>query len=367
MKKTRILAMLIASLVLVSTFAACSGGSSKQSSGNASTSSTNASASADKELVLFTWEAYVPDDIIQEFEDKTGIKVTYATFETNEDMLAKLEASDGADYDLVLASDYILDISRKSNLLSKLDTSKIANFGNIGTNFQSKFFDEKNEYVVPYIAGTPLIVYDPAKVSVDIKGYDDLWNPALKDSVVVMDDARNLIGITLKTLGKSFNETDTAVLEQAREKLLKLKPNIRALDYNTPYTLMLSGEATVGYMFTSQVNTVLAEKPDFKVVYPKEGMGFGIDGFVVPVNAPHKDAAHQFLNFVLDPEIGSRLAQATGYICTNKASYDLLPKEFKDNPAVYIPDDLLGKTEFIQDVGDAASKFDEIWTEFKQN
>ena len=92
---------------------------------------------------------------------------------------------------------------------------------------------------------------------VQIKGYEDLWNPAFADSVVVMDDARNVIGITLKTMGKSFNETDPAVLEEAKAKLLTLKPNIRALDYSTPYNLMIGGETAVGYMFTSQVITCL--------------------------------------------------------------------------------------------------------------
>ncbi len=111
-------------------------------------------------------------------------------------------------------------------------------------------------------------------------------------------------------MGQSFNNTDEAVLDQAKEKLLRLKPNIRALDYSTPYNLMISGETAVGYMFTSQVITALNENPDLKVVYPEEGLGFGIDACFVPANAPHKENAYKFLDFILDGERSAHISEA---------------------------------------------------------
>ena len=340
-------ALLAAVSMLVLTFAGC---------GNDS----DASGEGDKVLNVFTWADYFPDDILEEFTQQTGIKVNYSTFESNEEMLMKLESSNGGDYDIVLASDYIIDIARKENLIGKLDTSKIPNFQNINPAFQSKFYDETNEYTVPYAAGIPLIVYNPDMVDFEITGFEDLWNPALEDSIVLMDDARNVIGLTLKTMGESMNTTDEAVLEQAKEKLFTLKPNIRALDYSTPYNKIIDGEVSVAYMFTSQVITALNANPNLKVVYPKEGLGFGIDSCFVPVNAPHKDNAYAFLDFILDGERSAHISEQTMYINCNSAATPYLT-----NQALVIPDEAIASAEFIQDVGDATQIYTDIWTEFK--
>lgn len=320
----------------------------------------------EKTLNVLTWDGYIPEDIAAEFSEETGIKLNYANFNDNEEMLSKLEATEGGQYDLVIGSDYIIDIARKKGLLSELDKTKIPNYDNLDPAFLGQYYDPDDLYTVPYAAGTPLIIYDPAKVTVDIKSFDDLWNPALENQIVMMDDARNVIGITLKSMGKSMNETDPAVLEQAKEKLLKLKPNIHHLDYNNPNDAMVSGEAAVGYMFTPQVILALQERPDLKVVYPSEGMGFGIDSWFVPLNAPHKDNAYTFLNYILDAKTGARISEQTLYLCPNKASEPYLSEEFKSNKALYIPTELLGNTEFIEDVGDETETYDKIWTEFKQ-
>lgn len=321
----------------------------------------------EKTLNIFTWDTYVPQDIIDSYSKSMNVKVNYSNFESNEEMLTKLEANNAGEYDIVIASDYIIDIARKKgNILSELDKSKIPNYKNIDSNFQNQYYDPDNTYTIPYGAGTPLIVYDPDIVNIDIKGYEDLWNPLLKDSIVMMDDGRNVIGITLKTLGKSFNETDPVILEQAKQKLLELKPNIRTLSYDNPQGALISSEASVGYLFTPQVLATLEARPELKVVYPSEGMGFGIDSIFIPYNAPNKDIAYSFINYILDGEIGAKVSSQTKYICANKAAVEFLPEEYKNNESLYIPSDILGKTEFIQDVGEMTSVFDKIWTEFKQ-
>lgn len=329
---------------------------------------TGCGGDSNKVLNIFTWDTYVPQNIIDGYEQSTGVKVNYSNFESNEEMLTKLEANNASEYDIVIASDYIIDIARKKgNILLELDKSKISNYQNIDSNFQNQYYDPENQYTIPWGAGTPLIVYDPAIVSVDIKGYSDLWNPELKDSMVIMDDARNVIGITLKTMGKSFNETDEAVLEQAKQKLFELKPNIRALNYDNPQSLLISGEASVGYVFTSQVLEATQARPDLKVVYPQEGMGFGIDSIFIPANAPDKENAYSFINYILDGQTSATIFPQINYICTNRAAVEFLPDEYKNNKSLYIPSEILGQTEFIQDIGtDATAIYNKIWTEFKQ-
>lgn len=318
-----------------------------------------------KTLNILTWDGYIPEDVIMEFEEQTGITINFSNFNTNEEMLAKL-SSGNADYDLVIASDYMIDITAKKGLISELDKSKLPNYKNIDEAYLNQYYDKDNKYTVPYAPGTPLIVYDASKVDVDIKGYNDLWNPALKNNVILLDDARNIIGITLKSLGYSFNETDDAKLNEAKDKLSELKDNIYKLDYNNPYEAIISGEADVAYMFTPQVLLALEARPELTVVYPEEGMGFGIDSWFIPTCATNTDEAHEFLNYILEPEVGANISEQIMYMCINKASAEYLSEDFTSNPALYIPADILGNTEFIQDVGDATEKYDKIWTDFKQ-
>lgn len=327
---------------------------------------STAIAEEEKVLHLFTWETYIDDDTIAAFEAETGIDVIYSPMESNDDMLLKISESGGTGYDLVLASDYALNILRKEGLIQPLQKDLLLNYSNLDAPFLNHYFDPDNDYVIPYTAGTPLIIYDPAQVSIEISGYEDLWNEALKDNVIMIDDARNVVGITLKTMGKSFNETDPAVLEEAKAKLMMLRPNIRAFDYNAPYTALINGEASVGYMFTSQLYFALMGNPDLKVVYPKEGLGFGIDGLVLSSQAKHVNNAHKFLDYLMRPEVAAHNAMWQGYLCVNKASLEFLSEEYLNNPALYIPDELLTNAEFIEDVGSTETTMQEIYTQFKQ-
>lgn len=321
-------------------------------------------AEEEKVLNLFTWELYVDDQTIADFEAATGIKINYATFDTNEGMLAKLQLSNES-YDVVIASDFVINIARKAGLLQKLNYDLIPNAAGLNPGMLNQYFDPENEYTVPYVAGTPLIVYNPDFVDIEITGYESLWDESLRDSVVVMDDARNIVGITLKTMGQSFNVTDDEILAQAAEKLAKLRPNIRAFNSDTPYVDLLSMECTVAYMFTPYALIAMDENPDLKIVYPEEGVGFGIDAAFIPANAQHPENANLFINFLLDPQIAAQVAQAQYFVCPVQAAYEYIPEALRNNPALNIPDELLKDAEFIVDVGDYETKFQNIWTDFK--
>ncbi len=336
------------------------------SAGDSSQPSTDKNAE-EKVLNVFTWATYFPDDILKAFTEETGITVNYSNFSTNEEMLSKLETVQGGEYDIVLASDYIVKMAIDKGLVKKLDKAQISNYENLDPSYLGNYFDPDNEYTVPYGVGTPLIVYDPSRVDVEIKGYADLWNPALKDSLVLVNDARNIIGITLKTMGKSLNEEDSAVLGEAKSKLMELKDNVRVLDYDTPYNKLLEGEATVGYMFTSQAATCLMANPDLKVVYPEEGLGFGIDAVFVPSNAPHEKNAHAFLDYILRGEVAADIYPQIRYLCPNKAADEFLPEEYTSNSAINIPEENRKDVEFIQVISNEASDlYNSIWTEFVQ-
>ena len=317
---------------------------------------TGCSSAKQTELVIFSWADYIDPELLSEFTEQTGIAINYNYFNSEEEMLSKLEAVNGGEYDIILASDYILNIARKENLLKEIDKSKVPNYQNLNEKYLCQYYDPEGKFTIPYVAGTPLIVYDPARVTCEITGYNSLWDESLKDQLVVMDHMRNVIGFTLKSMGYSLNEEDPEVIAAAGEKLLALKPNIRALDGDTPHEKLISGECTIGYIFTSQVSAVLAERPDFVVVYPEEGMGFGIDSLCMPVNAPHEDAALAFMNYMCDPEVSARASVFTQYINCNKAATQYLPEEFLNNQAVNIPAEILGDIEFMQDISPEATE-----------
>lgn len=317
-----------------------------------------------EELNIYTWAEYIPADVIEGFEKTTGIKVNYSNFETNEEMLAKLENAKGGEYDIVLASDYIIKIAADEGLVSELDKSKIENYKNIDPIYQNFFYDSENKYTVPYAPGIPLIVYNPEEVNINITGYESLWDPSLKDSVGIMDTERVVNGIALKTLGESFNTEDLSIIQKAGDKLLNLADNIRILSQDQTQDYLISGEISVAFLFTSQVAMALQANPNLKVVYPEEGIGFGVDAMFIPSEAPNKDNAHKFLNYILDGEVGAKVATQTYYLCPNKASYEYLPEEFH-NSLIISADDIT-EGEFIQDVGaEATALHDEIYTTFK--
>ncbi len=321
-------------------------------------------AQGEKVLNIFTWEGYIDAETLKGFTEETGIKTNYTTFSTNEEMLIKMTSA-SAEYDLILASDYAINMLRKQDMLLKLDKSLLPNFANIGPAFLNQYYDENSEYAAPYTAGTPLIIYDDKLVDFEITGYDSLWDERLKDSIVLIDDARNIIGITLKTMGESFNTVDDAKLKEAEAKLMTLRPNVRSFNYDTPHYDILSGECSVGYMFTPFVMLALMENPELKIVYPEEGLGFGIDSLVISKDAPHPENAHALINYLLDAQVGAHIAQWQMYLSPNIASYELLPEELKNNPAINIPAEKLANAEFIKDLGEYESVYQTIWQRFK--
>lgn len=333
---------LCATMALSTVLVGCGGGGEKQ-----------------KEMVLFTWEGMFPQEVLDGFEEETGIKVVYSNFDTDETMLEKLAQADGGDYDLIIADDYIIESAVQEGLVQELDKEKITNFENINPLYQGQFYDPDDKYTVPYGSGIPLIVYDPEAVDIEIKGYSDLWDPSLKDSLALTANYRVINGITLLSMGESMNQEDVSVIEEAGKKLLELAPNVRMIQDDNTQNALLNGEASAAFLYTSQVTQVLAENPDLEVVYPEEGLGFGIMAGFVPSKAPNSEAAHQFLNYILEPEVSAQCTDYIGYYCTNKAADDLV------NPNLVVPDDVK-KGEIVQNVStEADAAYNKNWTEFK--
>ncbi len=319
----------------------------------------------DETLVLYTWEGMFPQEILDGFEAETGIKIQYESFDFDETMLSNLQATKGGEYDLVIADDYIIKTAIEEGLVQKLDKTKLENYGNINPFYQGKFYDPADEYTVPYGAGVQTIVYDPSKVDVEIKGYADLWNESLADTVGVIGNYRVINGMALKVMGESYNTEDTAKIAAAGEKLAELAPNIRLIKDDNIQDDLLSGEINVGVMYTSQVTVAKMTNPALEVVFPTEGIGLGIMAGFIPSDAPNADAAYKFLDYLLDAENGAKCFEYLGYYCTYSASEEYISEEFKS--FLTLPAGIsVENSEMIAPIGtDADAAHMEAWVNFK--
>ncbi len=319
-------------------------------------------AAADDELVIYTWDQMIPNEVISGFEDETGMKVIYSTFDTDEGMLTELSRTNGGDYDLVIADDYIIEQTVQEGLVQEIDKDLVTNFENINPIYQGLFYDPDDIYTVPYGAGIPLIVYDPAMVDIEIDGYESLWDPSLEDSVAITANYRVINGITLLSMGYTMNEEDLDIIAEAGEKLLELAPNIRMIQDDNTQNALLNGEASAAFLYTSQVTSVMNEDPSLEVVYPKEGLGYGVMGAFIPSEAPNAEGANLFLNYILEPDNAAACMNYIGYLNTIEAADDLV------DPALVADADQIADLEkaFVLNVSEEAEEaYNKNWTEFK--
>ena len=315
---------------------------------------------------LFTWQEYVPDVNVEAFEKATGIKVNYTYFSTNEEMLAKLEAVKGGQYDVVICGDYIIDIMKdKGNLIKKLDTSKIPNYDSIDPVFQNKFFDPKNEYTVPYAVMFPAVLYNPKETSLKFNTLADLADSSLANSIAITDDPRANIGIALSLSGYSYNEKNPAHLEQAQKWLKDFRKNVKAFSTDDPEGFVVNGEAKVCYANSSQCIAGVLQEPELglQIAYPT-GIFSQQDNYIIPVNAPNEANAYALINFLLTKESVKNMELYTHYQNCSKYATSVLSKEELETVAI-APEGLLDSVESIENVGEANEIYDRIWTEFK--
>lgn len=356
--KKKLIATLLVTALSAGALAGC-GNSDSSTGDNGGTEGSLAGTSFN----LYTWDGMFPQEVLDGFEKETGIKINYSNFDYDEDMLAKLEETEGGDYDFVIADDYILELIAKEGLKQDLDTSKLENWGNINPLYQGQFYDPEDTFTVPYGAGIPLIVYDPALVDIDIKGYADLWDASLKDNVALIGNYRVIDGITLKTMGESFNTEDLDVIRAAGDKLLELAPNVRVINDSNTQDYLVSGEVAAAFLYSSQVYEALNARDDLVAVYPEEGLGFGIMAGFIPSKAPNPDAAYAFIDYILQPEISAKCFEAIGYYCTNKAAEEYISDDMKKY--IVVPDSVT-EGEIIQNVSQEAEDLHaEIWNNFK--
>lgn len=321
-----------------------------------------AASAADRELNLFAWSEYIPQAVLDGFTAETGITVNYETFSSGEEMLAKLLAG-GTPYDLIQPPDYIAEALIQHDLLLPLDPDRLGNLSQLMPEYLNLPHDPEQRYTVPYMVGTVGIVVNTERVKEPVKGLVDLFSPKHAGRIVVVDDGRELVTAALYVKGRSLNDINEATLAEVRPLLAEWLQRVKLFDSDSPKTALLNGDVDLGYVWGGEAALLWAEDRKFQYVLPEEGAHMFVDVLAIPQGAPHPDAAHQFINYILRPDVSKLISDEFPYTNPNAGARKLLTEEQLANPASYPKLDR--KLDTFRHIGDSGILIDELITDLK--
>lgn len=322
------------------------------------------STDSKKVLNVYNVGDYIDESLIPIFEKRTGIKVQYETYDTNEMMYQKVK-SGSTNYDLIFPSDYMVEKMKKEGLLQKIDFKNIPNIKYIDKSFMSPVYDKDSAYSVPYMWGTFGILYNKKLVHEKVDSWDILWNPKYKGNIMMFDSVRDTMGIALKKLGYSMNTTNPKEIKEAMKELIKQKDLVLAYVNDEGKDRLLGEEAAMGIIYSGDAVTLMEQNSNLAYAIPKEGTNKWVDAMAIPKTAQNKKEAEMFINFLLDPEIAKINAEYIGYSTPNVGALELLDPEVTKNKVAYPSKDVMDKTETFRDLGDKIRLYDEAWIQLK--
>ena len=320
-------------------------------------------------LTVYNWGEYIDPELIDAFEEETGIHVIYETFDSNEAMYTKVQQG-GSSYDIAVPSEYMIETMIEDDMLIELDRSLLPNMANIDPYFLDLPFDPGNKYSIPYFWGTVGIVYNPTMVPDDLtfESWEDLWDERLKGKVFLVDGSREVMGMGLNSLGYSLNLKDEEALRAATDKLVGLTPNVKAIIGDEITPLMINNEATVALTWSGQAADMMWENEELDFAVPKEGSNLWFDNFVIPKTSTNVEGAHAFINFMLDAENNAQNADYVGYSTPNAAAWELMDEEVIADERFYPSIELRDRLEVYENLGlEWLGKYNEYFLEFKMN
>lgn len=320
-------------------------------------------------LTVYNWGEYIDPELLEKFEEETGMKVIYETFDSNEAMLTKVRQG-GSAYDIAVPSEYTVESMKEENLLIPIDHTLVPNIEHIDEGFLNLSFDPGNEFSIPYFWGTVGIVFNPNLIPehLDFTSWDDLWDPALKDKIFLVDGSREVIGMGLNSIGQSLNVKDETLLREATDKLKTLSPNIKAVIGDEITPLMVNNEASVALTFSGQAADMMWENEELDFAVPQEGSNLFFDTMVIPKTSKNVEGAHKFINFMLDPENAAQNADYVGYSTPNASALALMDEEVTSDERFYPNQELRDKLEVYENLGlEWLGIYNEHFLEFKMS
>lgn len=347
------------------------------------TAAIDYSAYAGTTINVYNWGEYISDgidgtvDVNEEFTKLTGIKVNYTNFASNEDMYAKIKAG-GVSYDIIIPSDYMIARLISENMLQKLNFTNIPNYKYILDDYKDLYFDENNEYSVPYNVGIVGIIYNTKMVDYTPDSWSVFWDENLEGKILMINNPRDAFAIAQFYQGIDINTEDPAELTKAKDKLSEQKPLVKAYVMDEIFNKMESGAAAVAPYYAGDFLTMYGNNKDLAFAMPKEGTNIFVDSICIPKCAKHKEAAELYINFLLDTNVALQNAERLCYTTPHKEvasseEYLEFVKELHPNAESILNPDFASvypgidvRDYYFRNLSiDANSKMTELWTDLK--
>ena len=329
------------------------------------------SACGGPRLNVCNWGEYISDgaegsrNVVREFEQKTGIKVKYTTFTTNEALYAKL-AGGGVKYDVIIPSDYLIERLIAEDRLEPLDFAQIPNYQYILPEYKNLYFDPQAKYSVPYTVGMVGVIYNTKLVDSIPDSWEALWDPAYDGQILQFESPRDAFGTAQILLGLDTNSTNPADWRAAADKLKAQAPLVQSYVSDEIYDILEGENAVIGPYYAGDYLLMRENNPDLAFYYPKEGTNFFYDSACVPKGAKNVDAAMQFINFLLEPDVALANAEYIKYASPHAAVRENPEYTYRDEAILYpAPKDMPRIESFHHLPQDVLTLMNNLWTEVK--
>ena len=322
---------------------------------------------------VFNWGEYISDsyeddmlDVNKEFEKLTGIHVNYVTYESNEDMYAKIK-NGGASYDIIVPSDYMIERMAAEGLLHAFDPNELPNYHYIDSKYLNMYYDPDNTFSVPYNVGMVGLIYNTKMVDETPTSWKIMWDEKYAGKILMIDNPRDAFAIPQKILGYSFNSTDEKELDDVAQMLIDQKPLLQGYVMDEVFNKMESGEAAMVPYYVGDYIIMQDINPDLAFVYPEEGVNIFVDAMCIPKSAKNIEAAKKYINFMLDPEIALTNAYYIGYASPNTAVVENEDyAEYAENQYLYPDEEHMPNVEYFHNLPqETLKRFSQLWNEIK--
>lgn len=320
-----------------------------------------------KVVNVYNWSGYIAPSIIQRFEQETGIHVNYATFDDNESLYAQLRANPETGYDVIFPSSYYVSKMRRAGMLQKINHQRLQHYQQLRPNLLNKRYDPGQHYSIPYLWGTTGIIVNDRFIDPDsVSHWRDLWDARFRHKLLLLDDVKDAFAIALLSMGESINQHNPSNIYQAYHRLKKLLPNIKLFNSSTTIPIFIDEDAVIGTILNGDAFKAQQGNSHLHYIYPQEGVIMWIDCMAIPKQAPHKDNAYRFINFLMRPQIAKLNSLKIGYSTPNQKALKLMPPAIKENKTMNPPASILQRAQLENNPGQAMLQLmNHLWDRLK--
>jgi len=302
-----------------------------------------------EKVIVYNWDDYIPKSVLEDFTKETGIHVEYHTYDSDRIMYTTVSLLKGRGYDVIVPSSSLVAKLSNEGLLQSIDHKQLKNFENLENDLLNKSFDPRNRYSIPYMWGSTAIAINTDKINPDdITSWHDLWHKDWYGQLFLIDDMLEVFNIALLLEGSSLATANEDDIKIAYEKLRALISHIKVMDAEELAKPFLEDEVSIGVIWNGDAFAAQKEKPSLKYIYPKEGVNFWMDNFVIPALAQNVKNAHIFIDYMLRPDIAVRCVTEYGYATANAAAKMQLDEEIRENHTIFPPKEVMDKGGFQQ-------------------